>query len=89
MEIEIRTTTNTWFAQISDSEIDDTSPGGGAAVIRARIQAGIAIEVKEEGAGRGYTVAYPVAFNPSHIVCVIEKTRRRRQANEARTNTFG
>jgi hypothetical protein len=78
MEIEIRTTTGAWAAQIDDDQ--PATPGAGAALIRGRIQAGEPIDVREEGAPRGAGSLLSVVFNPGHVVCVVEKTTQRSTA---------
>ena len=80
MDVEIRTTTGTWIAQVDDRELAESAAGAAAAVVRDQIQGGVAIEVRPEGDSAQRLTARPthlVVFNPGHVVAVLERMRAR------------
>ena len=80
MEIEIRTTIETWITKVDDEEFANRPPGAAAASVSDRIQAGEPIEVRVEindGDRHAQRSPHMAVFNPAQVVTIVERVRPR------------
>ncbi len=72
MDVEIRTTTDTWIARVDPADLgEEPVPGAAAVHVRDQIQSKQAVEARPVED----RTSYLVAFNPGQIICVVESRR--------------
>lgn len=83
MNVEIITTTGSWFTKVGADDLGDEAPGAAALHVQDRLLAGRPLDVWPERDGESVgpraMTALPTVFNPAHLVAVREVARPSRR----------